>query len=68
MSRPLIRSGQWSQTTNGISQPAARLSLENNAAKGQNNFESVVLARHVYGVIRHPWGLVFAEWRGEVSR
>jgi len=25
MSRPLIRSGQWSQTTTGISQPAARL-------------------------------------------
>ncbi len=25
MSRPLARSGQWSQTTTGISQPAARL-------------------------------------------
>ncbi len=25
MSRPLIRSGQWSQTTTGITQPAARL-------------------------------------------
>jgi len=25
MSRPLIRSGQWSQTTAGILQPAARL-------------------------------------------
>jgi len=26
MSRPLIRSGQWSKTTTGITQPAARLS------------------------------------------
>ncbi len=26
MSRPLVRSGQWSQTTTGITQPAARLS------------------------------------------
>jgi len=25
MSRPLTRSGQWSRTTTGISQPAARL-------------------------------------------
>jgi len=25
MSRPVIRSGQWSQTTTGITQPAARL-------------------------------------------
>ncbi len=25
MSRPLIRSGQWSQTTTGKTQPAARL-------------------------------------------
>ena len=25
MSHPYIRSGQWSQTTTGISQPAARL-------------------------------------------
>ena len=25
MSRPLIRPGQWSQTTTGISQPAARI-------------------------------------------
>jgi len=38
MSRPLIRSGQWSQTTNGISQPAARLSLENYAAKRPKQF------------------------------
>ena len=25
MSRPLVRSGQWSQTTTGITQPDARL-------------------------------------------
>ena len=29
MSRPLTRSGQWSQTTTGISQPAARLTEQN---------------------------------------
>ncbi len=28
MSRPLIRSGQWSQTTTGITQPAARLEAQ----------------------------------------
>jgi len=27
LSRPMTRSGQWSQTTTGISQPAARLSV-----------------------------------------
>ena len=32
MSRPLTRSGQWSQTTTGICQPAAR--LENLSAGG----------------------------------
>ena len=34
LSRPLIRSGQWSQTTTGISQPAARLSGTGLKAEG----------------------------------
>ena len=36
LSRPLARSGQWSQTTTGISQPAARLSDIREGAERRN--------------------------------
>ena len=53
MSRPLICSGQWSQTTTGIIQPAARLSgLEQNVQgfvpadkSKRNQMEQMIAAR-----------------------
>jgi len=52
MSRPLIRSGQWSQTTTGILQPAARfrsisrkLEMRSDQAMAINGFYTFSSAR-----------------------
>ena len=50
LSRPLIRSGQWSQTTAGILQPAARLCV----AESLGGFRYVCPLAHQFSIGTEP--------------
>ncbi len=60
MSRPLIRSGQWSQTTTGITQPAARLTARFPTASAHSGFKMRTRVNPLFLL-----GIVF--WTGSLT-